>query len=54
MMQCLMKEAENKIIATLKKIRADLSIPFHWNSTIVTILVTWFLKYRNCLTLNLF
>ena len=54
MMQCLVKEAENKIIATLIKIRADLSIPFHLYSTIVTILVTWFLKSRNYLTLYLF
>lgn len=53
MMQCLVKEAENKIIATLIKI-SDLSIPFHLYSTIVNILVTWFLKSRNYLTLNLF
>lgn len=54
MTQCLVKEAENKIIATLTQIRADLFLPFHLYSTIVTILVTWFLKSRNYLTLNFF
>ena len=36
------ERSRKEIIATLTQIRADLFIPFHLHSAIVTILVTWF------------